>query len=112
MLTEKTIEKLKEISELKEDWDGYGASPFSDKVIDNTRTVLSYLCFEPELYPTGRESIQFEYGDDKNRIELEVFEDGGEYGIIKNFEYIEFDEPITIEDCVAVLNDFYSKNKK
>lgn len=112
MLNEKTIKKLEELSELEEGWNGYDAPPISDRVIDNTRTVLSYLSFEPQIFPTGRNSIQLEYGDDENRIELEIFDNEAQYGVIKNYEYISFDEPITLEDCVAVLNDFYTKNKK
>lgn len=112
MLSEKTIEKLKELSTLEDNWNGYGAPPLTDRVLDNTRTVLSYLHFDPQIFPTGRNSIQLEYGNDKDRIELEIFEDTAQYDIIKNYDYILCDEPVTIEDCVAILNDFSVQNKK
>lgn len=112
MLSEKTIEKLKELSTLGDNWNGYGAPHLTDRVLDNTRTVLSYLHFDPQIFPTGRNSIQLEYGNDKDRIELEIFEDTAQYDIIKNYDYILCDEPVTIEDCVAILNDFSVQNKK
>jgi hypothetical protein len=112
MLSNKTIARLNEIAALEDNWNGYGAQALSNSVIDNTRTVLSYLNFDTQIYPTGRNSIQLEYGDDKDRIELEVFEDQAQYDVVKNYDYVLCDEPVTIEDCVAILNDFSVQNKK
>ena len=109
MLSTKLLAKIDEIAKLEENWNGYGSMPISNNVIRNLKTVLDCLPFEPNLFPTGRNSVQMEYfaNIDKDGVEIEIFNDFASYDLIRNGDYIIEDETITIEDAVALLLDFY-----
>lgn len=68
--------KLEEIGKLPYDWNGYGAKPFTTALIDKCEKIISVLNHQPQIYPTGRQSIQFQYElADRSYLEFEIFED-------------------------------------
>ncbi len=70
-----SIRRLDEIKELPYDWNGYGAAPFSSELIDKCKKIINILLPQPQIYPTGRQSIQFQYElKDKSYLEFEIFE--------------------------------------
>lgn len=72
----KSIKRLRDIENLGFDWNGYGAKPFSDILIDKCEEIVASLSVQPSIYPTGRNSIQFQYElVDRSYLEFEVFED-------------------------------------
>ncbi len=69
------MKKIESFSSLEEDWNGYGAPAFSDHVIENAQNVLLNMSALPEIFPTGRGSIQMEYTlADGTYIEFEIFD--------------------------------------
>ena len=73
---EASLERLKEIGDLPEDWNGYGAGRFTGRLIDKCGSIVSVLERQPEIFPTGRRSIQLQYTKaDNSYLEFEVFED-------------------------------------
>jgi len=62
--------RIDEFEGLQKGWNGYGAPPIPESVIDRSRRFASALDREAEVFPTGRESVQFEFGN----IEVEIFE--------------------------------------
>ncbi|GEM_PF-451424 len=71
------IDQLREIGKLEENWDGEGGLPFGRKFIQDMIQLVSTMQNQPDLGPTGRGSIQFEYGSRRkgNRyLGLEIFE--------------------------------------
>lgn len=69
-------ETIKGFIALEYNWNGYEAVPFSDKVI--SRALMVAKVFEGtgfQVFPTGRNSIQFEKEVDGSYVEIEVFED-------------------------------------
>lgn len=71
----KNILRLDEIKSLPEDWNGYGASTFSLSLIEKCKEIVNTLSHQPKIYPTGRNSIQFQYElEDKSYLEFEIFE--------------------------------------
>ena len=69
----RSLNRLKDIESLEANWNGYGAKPFSEKLIDKCERIVSIL---PAIYPTGRNSIQFQYElSDRSYLEFEIFED-------------------------------------
>lgn len=61
---------------LKDNWNGYGGLKLSKSVIDNARSALYFLDRQPDVFPTGRNSIQFEYEKENgDYLEFEIFED-------------------------------------
>ncbi len=72
--------RLDEFQGLQKGWNGYGAPPIPESVINRSRRFASALEREAEVYPTGRESIQFEF----DNIEVEIFESSVE--VLKDSE--------------------------
>lgn len=68
-------ERLNDIARLGSDWNGYGAGSFSAELIAEVRYIISNLKEQPEIFPTGRGSIQLEYHlPDESYLEFEIFE--------------------------------------
>lgn len=68
--------RLREISKLKKDWNGYGADEIPLSVIKRCEDVIKVLDVQPEVFPTGRQSVQIEYElDDGSYLEFEFLED-------------------------------------
>lgn len=77
------FKKLNEFAEYPNDWNGYGATPFSKDLIDRIRQLLFDLPVQPEIFPTARSSIQLEYDVGENHIEIEVSSDDVNIMIMK-----------------------------
>lgn len=68
--------KLASFARLEKGWNGYKGEAIPIEVITKVTQLLLDLSFQPNIFPTGRGSIQVEhYRDDDNFVELEVFED-------------------------------------
>ena len=70
------LEKLNEFSLMEANWNENGADPFSAELILKCKqlSVLLENCGF-DVFPTGRNSIQFEKEVDGEYIEIEVFND-------------------------------------
>ena len=72
----RSLKRLKDIESLENNWNGYGAKPFSATLIDKCERIVSLLSVQPSIYPAGRNSIQFQYElSDRSYLEFEIFED-------------------------------------
>lgn len=69
------IKDIKSFRQLKYNWNGYNAEPISDKVIDKALNLIKELKLIPEVFPTARGSIQFEWGKGSLYLEMEIFKD-------------------------------------
>ena len=50
--------------------------PFSEKLISKCKCIIKSLDQSPDIFPTGRGSIQFQFElEDRSYLELEIFED-------------------------------------
>lgn len=79
---------LDDIANLPYNWNGYGAKKFSQKLIEKCRSILENLPTSPSIFPTGRESIQFEYDlQDKSYLEFEIYENKTTYLWVPQCEY-------------------------
>lgn len=69
----KNIKYLKSFRELQIGWDGFEAPQIPDSLIDKALTIIKKLTYQPSIFPTARESIQFEYekGND-DYLEFEI----------------------------------------
>lgn len=78
------INRLNEISLLKDNWNDNGASSFPHSFLNEVRNLIENLYFQPNIFPTARDSIQFEYEKENgDYLELELFLDNR----IKVFSY-------------------------
>lgn len=104
----KSYQKISEIRNLAENWNGNGASKFSTELLDFVRNIIEKLARQPNIFPTARESVQLEYENDVgDYLEFELFESGR----IKKFYYghdgATETKDITAEMIYGVVNRFY-----
>ncbi len=72
----KSLSRLNDIRKLPDDWNEYGARAFTDTLVYKCERIINLLSVQPSIYPTGRNSIQFQYElGDKSYLEFEIFED-------------------------------------
>ena len=86
---------LEEIAELLNNWDGYGAPPFTPEHISAAAALSSKLPLGYEVFPTPR-SIQFEYDTSKHYLEIELMKDDTVIGFLydkKSQSYFPFEYP-------------------
>ncbi|WP_338220104.1 hypothetical protein [Algoriphagus sp. oki45] len=102
------LEKLEEFKKLEFNWNGNNAEPFSDALIEKAKSVLFSLRVQPEIFPTARKSIQFEYEKGNgDYLEIEIFED-----FIKFFQVIgeiESSDKIDFSRIFYKVNEFYGE---
>lgn len=75
MAKQENVQRLDDISRLKENWNGYGAKSFPADLILKCKNIAAGLNIEMDVYQTGRQSIQFQYDKDGDYLEFEVFQD-------------------------------------
>ena len=73
MKYQKLVDKINSYRDLEYNWNGYGAPKFSELVIESSLALLQELTIEPNVSPTGRNSIQFEYQLGEDYFEIEVY---------------------------------------
>lgn len=100
-------EKLESFRKLKEGWNGYDGMKINESVIEKVMDILPDLEFQPQIFPTGRGSLQLEkYIDDNNLIEIEVFEEEVSVYQVKGGEEIE--REVTLDEIREIITDFYA----
>ena len=113
MTLEHSLETLADILALKKDWGGYGSEPFEKDLVDLVGSVVKELTIQPEIFPTGRNSIQIEYdADDESYFEAEIFID---HASILEIPYHDYSKVITRavspEEVAAQANLFLANHK-
>lgn len=74
MIKECNLVRLDQIAELQNDWNGYGGKSFPQELIEKCKVIISALDHQPQIFPTGRQSIQLQYElADRSYLEFEVF---------------------------------------
>lgn len=72
----KNLDRLYEISQLKENWNGYDSKAISEEIIKISEVIVKNICVQPMIYPTGRSTIQMQYElNDGSYLEFEIFEE-------------------------------------
>lgn len=98
---------LQQYASLEDNWNEYNASKFDTQVLNNCYKLTKILKYKLEVYPTARDSIQFEYSftTDKvnNYFELEVYADKINIFIVYDRNYqsaINFSVPLNKIDTI------------
>lgn len=67
------LRRLDEIASLIDDWNGNGATAFSEDLLKRVRKIIVSVRSQPEIFPTANESIQLEWDrEDGEYLEMEV----------------------------------------
>lgn len=111
MKTMDNLKKLNRIASLKDDWNLHGASSFSESLLKLCRNMLLKLNRQPDIFPTANDSIQFEFKNKDDYLEIEIFDDLShiEYYMKKGGKEIE--KSTVVQDVIKVVNPFYCDEK-
>lgn len=102
--------RLEQILNLPDNWDGNNAKSFSTKLIEKVGNILLKLKMQPEIFPTACNTIQFEYEkDDGSYLEFEIAEDGNAKVFIIDSEGNEKHSFIRVnpEEINNIVSSFY-----
>lgn len=66
---------IRSFGQLPKGWNGYTADPIPQDVVYRALRLLRELPVAPEVFPTARESIQFEYDVGDRSLEIEIQKD-------------------------------------
>jgi hypothetical protein len=70
------LRKLDSFLQFGSNWHGYESQGFSTDLILKVKSILRDLEYQPQVFPTGRGTIQLEkWVDDDNLVEIEISED-------------------------------------
>jgi len=71
---EANLIRLKNIEKLEFNWNGYNAKPIPKEIIEKVKEVIIKLGNDkqPEIFPTGRETIQIQYEYRKKKLYFEL----------------------------------------
>ena len=103
------INRLKSFLRLGQNWNNHNANPFSDELVEKAFNILTSLDYSPEIFPTGRNSIQFEFGKkNEDYLEFEVFDDKILHFSMINGNPVEEDLSDSIQ-INQILTRFYAR---
>lgn len=85
---EENLDKIRKMSLFEDNWNGAGAKAFSEKAIKRFVSVVESLDVQPEIAPTGRNSLYMEYRKkDGSLLSFEIKEDGAEKVYVERGDY-------------------------
>jgi hypothetical protein len=103
-------EKLNNFRSLEFNWNYADAFPFTKTLIDKVESILEHLTVQPKIFPTGRQSIQFEYEKSNgDYLEFEIFEDLVNYLLIRKGIEVEKQIPLKYINFNQMINTFYAE---
>lgn len=113
-LYERNVVTLDSFLKLERDWNGYDGEKFDSNLILKCKKILDTLSYQPDIFPTARGSVQFEYElEDKSYLEFEIYMDKVTCLIVPNRDYdkkINFTiENDKMSEINRVLKHFYVK---
>ena len=102
---------LLEIEQLQNNWNGNGAKSFSLELLSTARKIVTSSSIQASIFPTARDSIQFEYENDLgDYLEIEIFESGR----IKVFSFdhngLSATNDISADDINGIVGKFYGRD--
>lgn len=106
-LLKQNKKKLESFKKLETNWNYSNAPVFSESLINKAGDILVNLDYQPKIFPTGRQSIQFEYEKENgDYLEFELFENKISYLSIIGENELEQD--ISSEEINQLINSFYA----
>jgi hypothetical protein len=113
--TYKNILRIRSFEKLESNWNFRGASKFDVDLLEKCEFILKNLSKQPEVFPTGRNSVQFEWEEKNgNYLEFEIYQNKIVCLFEKGRESKEFD----LENCAKqwkemneLISEFYESRE-
>lgn len=80
------LQKIQTFRSLKQNWNQNDAEPFDEKLLDTVNGILINLIKQPKVFPTARQTIQFEFEKE-------------------NGDYLEFEIGSKNTTCLQIINE-------
>ena len=100
------INKLNSFRDLPDNWNCIGGEKIDSDIIDISLSIIPLLSHQPHVFPTGRNSVQFEYEKTNgDYLEFEIFKDKR----IEMFLTIsdnEISKEIKLDEVIKYVNEF------
>lgn len=103
------ITRINSFARLNDNWNMNGAEPIQQDVINRALDLIKKLEFQPEIFPTARQSIQFEYENDSQYLEFEIFGDKIDVLIEDNGNTREF-STTSIDEIKELTQNYLGSN--
>ncbi|MCH8567603.1 MAG: hypothetical protein LAT67_05040 [Balneolales bacterium] len=104
LAAEKAILKLEDFKSLETGWDGYGAEPIDEELIEKVTSYFLNNDIDANVFPTLRKSIQIEkFIDDDNFVEVEFMLSGIE--LYACYNGVEQSKVISEDEIIKYFND-------
>lgn len=108
------LQKLNEIGKLPENWNENGALKFSTEIIQKCKNIINSLQKQPEIFPTGANSIQMEYEKESGEyLEFNVYSEHTEVfeinALEQENEFSIFEDEI--ENVKELVRSFYAEDQ-
>lgn len=105
------LTRLFEIAQLPQNWNGNGASSFSQKLLSIAKNIVETSLIQASIFPTARDSIQFEYENDiGDYLEFEVFESGRIKAFSFSHEGAQMTKDVSFSDINEVVREFHGRD--
>lgn len=103
---------MRQFESLQDNWNGNGAKSFDKQLLDMVREILGLLDKQPEVFPTGCDSIQMEYEKKDGsylEIELSLAKQWNVFEVDSMEKEYEFTIPANTENLIQIVNNFLSR---
>src|ERR1700754_603490 len=104
------VQKIEAFGQLAPGWNGYDAEPISADIIRACTGYIKQLDIQPDIFPTARNSVQFEYEyHDGRYLEVEIFENDqiSVFRVDSNGQEFEEDN-ISWPDAISIITRFHT----
>lgn len=106
LLKGKNLMALDSMSKFEYDWNGNGGKKFSDNSISLFKQVINELIKQPEIAPTGRDSLYIEYTlNDGSLLVFELSPDELDEVYIPQGDYSRAESAVYTSDYSRNIND-------
>ena len=105
LLKVENLRKLDFMSEFQENWNGSGGQAFSKTSIRIFRDIIEHVCKQPNIAPTGRDSLLMQYElDDRSMLAFEVRENRIEMVCVPKGDYSSAISNIFTDNFIEQIN--------
>ena len=102
-----TLMRLQEMKSLKKNWNGYGAEPIPNEIIEKVKNFVLHLKYEVEVFPTGNETIQIEASTNFGYFEIEFFENKSILFFASNDRNEIIEKAVNEKEAFEFINKFF-----
>lgn len=104
----KNLQKLNSFYLLEDNWNGYGSLSINPETIETVKTLIATLKYQPDIFPTGRNSVQLQYEKiNGDYLEFEIYSKD-KIGMLHIISENEIEMNVSIDEIQKQVENFYA----